>query len=167
MTDVVRPRVVLDTNVLLEWRVFADPRLAPLVLALETRAVEWLACAAMEREWSLVWPRPAFARWQPDPARTASVFEHARPCEAPAFCGLRCKDPQDQVFIDLAVAQQATWLLTRDAALLKLARRARDRHGVQVVPPEAWCAAQGPAADPERTEAAAQSRNSVPKCATQ
>jgi predicted nucleic acid-binding protein len=38
---------------------------------------------------------------------------------------LRCRDADDQVFIDLALVHRARWLLTRDKALLALARRAR------------------------------------------
>ena len=51
----------------------------------------------------------------------------------------RCSDPDDQIFIDLAIAQGAQLLLTRDRALLKLARKAQ-RHGVWVATPERWAA---------------------------
>jgi len=58
---------------------------------------------------------------------------------------LRCKDPDDQVFIDLALHLNAQWLFTKDAALLKLAKRARLR-GTQVLSLQQWvaAAAQGP-----------------------
>jgi len=50
---------------------------------------------------------------------------------------LRCADPDDQMFIDLALAVRACWLFTRDKALLRLAPRARDR-GVCVLRPADW-----------------------------
>ncbi|MBX3622048.1 MAG: PIN domain-containing protein [Rhizobacter sp.] len=49
---------------------------------------------------------------------------------------LRCTDPDDQKFIDLAVAN-ARWLVSRDRAVLKLARRAA-LFGLQVVSPDRW-----------------------------
>ena len=50
---------------------------------------------------------------------------------------LRCTDADDQMFIDLAVSHRARWLLSRDRAVLKLARRAA-KQGVLIMPPEAW-----------------------------
>ena len=35
----------------------------------------------------------------------------------------RCDDPDDQVFIDLALAGEAQWLLSHDKAVLRLRRR--------------------------------------------
>ena len=54
---------------------------------------------------------------------------------------LRCSDPDDQCFIDLAVARRTPWLVTRDHALRRLARRA-GAFGVAVLTPEAWARAQ-------------------------
>jgi predicted nucleic acid-binding protein len=56
---------------------------------------------------------------------------------------LRCKDPDDQVFIDLALHVGARWLFTKDAALLKLARRARQR-GVGVTSLQQWVSQGAP-----------------------
>ena len=47
---------------------------------------------------------------------------HARIVDAPAKAPVTCKDPDDQKFIDLAVAHQ-TWLLSKDHAVLKLRKR--------------------------------------------
>ena len=58
---------------------------------------------------------------------------------------LRCTDPDDQCFIDLAVSRRTPWLITRDHALRRLARRAR-AFGVAVVTPEGWAAAQASSA---------------------
>ena len=137
-TTAPAPCVVLDTNVLLDWRVFRDPLATPLAQAVEAGQLHWVACEAMRDEWGHVWPRSAFARWAPDPAHAESVFTHARMVEAPARSGLRCKDPDDQVFIDLAVAQRARWLITKDRALLQLARRAQALHGVGVMTLAQW-----------------------------
>lgn len=48
----------------------------------------------------------------------------------------RCADPDDQKFLELARDAGAAWLLSRDAALLALARRCERQHGFRIVPPE-------------------------------
>jgi len=131
------PIVILDTNALLDWHVFKDPAAHPVAQGLAEGRLRWLACPSMEKEWHQVWPRSVFARWQPDPAFTIPVFAHADMVDEPPRGPLRCKDPDDQVFIDLALHVGATWLFSKDAALLKLARRARQR-GVEVLPLQGW-----------------------------
>lgn len=133
------PSAVLDTNTVLDWLVFRDP--AALVLAGEIEAgrVTWRASPWMGREFAQVLPREALRRWRPDPVLTAAAWSrHARiePAEPPAGA-LNCSDPDDQVFIDLALHLRCTWLLTRDRALLKLARRAA-LWGVTVLRPIDW-----------------------------
>ena len=136
-------RIVLDTNVTLDWLVFENPMVLPLVAAIEQARVQWVACAAMRTELARTLDCDNLARWAPDRARALAVFDaHAvsvpepEPATLPA---LRCSDPDDQVFIDLAVAAKARWLLTHDRALLRLARRAR-AFGVAVMPPRLWVA---------------------------
>ncbi len=119
------PIIILDTNALLDWRVFKDPSASPLAEALLAGQLRWLASPAMQIEWGHVWPRSVFARWQPDTALTTTVFDHAHMVDEPPRGPLKCKDPDDQVFIDLALHVGARWLISKDAALLKLARRAR------------------------------------------
>ena len=138
-TESDRPIVILDTNALLDWRVFKDPSAHPVAEALAAGRVRWLASPAMQVEWNHVWPRSVFARWQPEPALTETVFEQAQMVEEPPRGPLRCTDPDDQVFIDLALHVGARWLFTKDAALLKLAKRARLR-GVQVTSLQQWVA---------------------------
>jgi predicted nucleic acid-binding protein len=131
------PIVILDTNALLDWRVFKDPAAQAIAQGIADGKLRWLACPSMEKEWHQVWPRSVFKRWQPDPALTIPVFAQAEMVEEPPRGPLRCKDPDDQVFIDLALHVGATWLFSKDAALLKLARRARTQ-GVQVLSLPAW-----------------------------
>lgn len=137
------PIAILDTNALLDWRVFKDPAAAPVAEALTLGTLRWLASPAMETEWHQVWPRSAFARWQPDPSLTTTVFDHAERVAEPPRGPLRCKDPDDQVFIDLALHVGATWLFTKDAALLKLAGRARRLTGLRVLSLQDWVARHG------------------------
>jgi predicted nucleic acid-binding protein len=137
--DTPAPAVVLDTNVVLAWLLFADPAVAGLAHRIEAGALRWLACARMRDELADVLGRPPFAeRGTACEQALASFDRHVTlvsqdiaPAAAP---GLRCADPDDQVFADLALAHGARWLYTRDKALLALAPAAR-RHGVEIVAP--------------------------------
>jgi predicted nucleic acid-binding protein len=50
----------------------------------------------------------------------------------------RCADPDDQKFMELALASGARWLLSKDHELLKLDRRARVAGGFSILLPQAW-----------------------------
>jgi putative PIN family toxin of toxin-antitoxin system len=132
---------VLDTNVVLAWLVFRDARVAALAQALESGAIRWMACPRMREELGRALAYPALERWLPDSERTLATFDSRaviNPDPPPRQAGpLLCSDPDDQVFIELALATQAAWLFTRDRALLKLKRRAASRN-LQIAPPEAW-----------------------------
>jgi uncharacterized protein len=135
------PRVVLDTNSVLDWLVFRDPGMAAVSAAIQRGQLVWLACAATRIELAHMLQHPRLAHWQHDPAAALALCDtYARYVDAPmtgVTQRLRCTDPDDQIFIDLAVTQHARWLLTHDRALLKLARRAR-ASGVIVVRPVDW-----------------------------
>ena len=133
------PSAVLDTNATLDWLVFHDPAAQAFGRAIQAGRLRWLASPAMRREFEQVLGRPALAAWVPDATAAAKAWDaHAQPAEAGLPAGLlRCTDPGDQMFIDLALHARATWLLTRDRALLTLAGRAH-AWGVRVTTPKAW-----------------------------
>lgn len=122
-------RVVLDTNAVLDWLVFRDPRSAGFATAITQGRLVWLASARMRWEFEVVVARPELARWQPDVAAAAAFWDrHADIVEhEPPSGPLRCRDPEDQVFIDLALHGRCGWLITRDRALLALRRAALGR----------------------------------------
>lgn len=129
-------RIVLDTNAVLDWLVFDDPLARAWSQATVAGVVEWVVTDSIYAEWRRVLEYDAVRRHRPAPSALEAWHRHARPCREPVRCALRCADPDDQVFIDLAVAEGARWLLTKDRALLALARPAA-RLGVQVGPPAA------------------------------
>ena len=136
--------IVIDTNVVLDWLAFGHPLGPALGGALGVGRWRWIATRAMRDELAHVIVRPALARWSIDADRLWDVWDaRATEHEPPALLGvherLTCTDPDDQKFIDLAVARRADTLLTRDRAVLKLASRAR-RLGVLIATPEAWLA---------------------------
>lgn len=134
------PAVVLDTNTVLDWLVFNDPAVLPLTTALQQGQLRWLACAAMRDELARTLGYRTLARWKPDSERVLSQFDavtEVLPSPPPAPLNLRCSDPDDQVFLDLALAHGARWLVSHDRALLKLARRVRPL-GLAIVRPGDW-----------------------------
>jgi uncharacterized protein len=134
------PGVVLDTNAVLDWLVFGDSGMAQVAAAMQHGTVLWLACPRMREELARTLAYVDLAKWNPDADQVLSTFDQlARvlPAPPPSPPRLRCSDPDDQVFIDLALAEKARWLLTQDRALLKLARHARS-FGVQVLTPKAF-----------------------------
>ncbi len=140
-------KAVLDTNVWLDLALFEDPSAAMLRAALEGNQLRIIATLRMRHELADVLARPA-VRAQADLARARrgldvrqpdqalELFDaHARLVVEESRCGLICADPDDQCFIDLAIGQRAQWLLSKDRALLRLARRARSLHGLLIGSP--------------------------------
>jgi putative PIN family toxin of toxin-antitoxin system len=131
--------MVVDTNVWLDWLVFDDPRIARLAQAVDRAGLRVIASPRMRAELAIVLQRPAILRRCPTPQ--AALARHdaiVTSCEEAATATLRCRDRADQMYLDLACAHGARWLLTRDRALLRLARRARAAWGVEVTTPEGW-----------------------------
>ncbi len=134
------PQVVLDTNVVLDWLLFADPGVQALATAIEQGRLRWIATAAMRGEFAHVLGRGLAVARSADPARFALAWEQhcvEHPSAPPAAAPLRCTDNDDQKFIDLVLAAGARWLVSRDRALLKLRSKAATR-GVAIVTPSQW-----------------------------
>lgn len=138
-TPDTRPAIVVDTQVVMDWLVFDDARVQPLAAALASGTLRWLVAPAMRDEIRHVLGRGVAARYAPDLALIEARFDaHSEDVEAAEPSPrLVCRDPDDQKFIDLALARGARWLVSRDKALLALAKRAKLR-GLLIVKPEAW-----------------------------
>jgi predicted nucleic acid-binding protein len=134
-------RVVLDTNIVLDWLVFADPSATTVGTAIQSGGLTWLTTPRMHAELRAVLSRPLATRW--DPARelalTIDLSRLALICAEPTPAGqaLTCRDASDQVFIDLAREHGPAILLTRDRALLALRQRAA-AFGVVIATAAAW-----------------------------
>ena len=131
-------RLVLDTNIWLDWLVFGEPDVAPLQSAVEAGLAEIIINSACEDELIRVLAYP-LQRWTLDAGGQAACLNRcraiARKTDIPCTADLpRCADPDDQKFIELAAAARAGWLLTRDRELLALARQ-HARLGFHIVTP--------------------------------
>jgi putative PIN family toxin of toxin-antitoxin system len=134
-------RIVLDTNVCLDLFVFHDPRWAPLLAAIESGAVEAVTRADCREEYLVVLHYkhlpldddsrpPAAARFD---ALISVVAPDAKPVRLPV-----CTDRDDQKFLELARDAGADILITKDKALLKLARKTAQAGMFRIMLPEAW-----------------------------
>lgn len=133
--------VVLDTNVALDWLLFADLATRPLAARIETGELHWLSTASMRDEFADVLARPILSARCSDKEHVLTSYDRLSirdtSVRTKPVVPLRCRDPDDQIFIDLALAAGARWLFTRDKALLALAQAAL-AHGVAIVEPRRW-----------------------------
>ena len=133
--------MIIDTQSILDWQLFQDSICA--AWGPPGSAWCWLATAAMRDELAHVLGR-SFALARPGrPEQVLAFFDRfaqilADPPPAALNCPLRCTDPDDQKFIDLALSLPGSWLVSRDRAVLKLRRRAALVAGVHIVRPDEW-----------------------------
>lgn len=131
-------RLVLDTNVVLDLLHFDDPAVAPIRRALQAGKAVCLGNAACRDELAHVLSYPQFKIPEHEARRILDDYDAlAQPC-ADGSAGApplpQCRDPDDQKFLELAQAARADFLVTKDKALLALAKKA-GRLGFRIVTP--------------------------------
>ncbi|MBN8475149.1 putative toxin-antitoxin system toxin component, PIN family [Sulfuritalea sp.] len=135
-------KVVLDTNVLVSLYVFADSRFAPLRARIECGEWQAYSDAPCLDEFRRVLGYPLFALTEERQEAARAAYESkvipldgARP--GPLVSLPRCRDRDDQKFLELARDAGADYLVTADKDLLRLARRDRLRGIFRILTPEA------------------------------
>lgn len=139
-------KLILDTNVVLDWLVFRDQRVAELQPALDGGRLEIVTHAPAVDELRRVL---AYAQFKLATDQQQEML--ARYCSQTRLVTLpdgsslddlglppgfpRCRDRDDQHFLALAYHERADGMLSRDAALLELAKRVR-KFGVTVLGPD-------------------------------
>ena len=142
-------RLVLDTNVWLDWLVFDDADVAPIKAAVARGQADIFIDAACEQELVRVLAYPLRKRILDANARAAHLAECRRIARIPepreregALPHLPiCRDPDDQKFLELARDCHADFLVTRDRELLRLARRKLRPAPFRIVTPAEFDAA--------------------------
>jgi putative PIN family toxin of toxin-antitoxin system len=119
--------VVLDTNIVLDLFVFKDPATVKLKAALAEGRLQWIATSAMRDELERVLGYPYIVRSLQHHAISAAQVlawfdAQVRLVAVAPRASAVCKDPDDQKFIDLAVAHKAL-LLSKDKAVLCMKKR--------------------------------------------
>jgi putative PIN family toxin of toxin-antitoxin system len=133
-------RVTFDTNVLLSLFVFADSRFAPL--RREVEAGRWLALTSPPclAEFKRVLAYPLFAlSGERQATAYAAYLELVKLVDAVPESSVtlpKCRDRDDQKFLELARDGLAHCLVTADKALLKLRRGQRMAHLFNILTPD-------------------------------
>ena len=133
LTD-TKPRLVLDTNVILDLLVFKDPSAEPIRLLLDAKQVDAVRTPASMAELIDVIGRPTFKLNREDQATIVRAWEtSSRLLEDMAIepAPFTCRDPDDQVFIDMAYSIRPAFLLSKDLRVLELSAIAKP-HGVEI-----------------------------------
>jgi putative PIN family toxin of toxin-antitoxin system len=118
---------VIDTNIVLDLWLFEDPATVPLRAALQSGRITHLATSSMREELARVLTYPhILKRMAKSNTQAQDILQrfddHLLAAEPAAKAPCTCKDPDDQKFIDLAVAH-AVPLLSKDAAILCMKKR--------------------------------------------
>lgn len=139
-------RVVLDSNVWIDILVFDDPHTRPILAALESGAMVALIDARCLAELTYVLDYPQFVHRNVDKAAALAVVarlaQRVEPAVPPENAKPlpKCKDRDDQKFLELAHAAKADWLVSKDRAVLKLAKRIARDFGFQIAQPAPFVA---------------------------
>ena len=112
---------------MLDLWLFEDPATVPLRAALQSGRVTHLATSSMREELARVLTYPHIVkRMAKSHIQAQDILqrfdEHLLAAEPAAKAPCTCKDPDDQKFIDLAVAHGVP-LLSKDAAILCMKKR--------------------------------------------
>ena len=128
-------RLVLDTNVVLDLFHWGNVDAVPIMAALEAGQIE---CFADERTLDELKRVLTYPQLKQTPemiaeryARYSQLIQLVPPGEAPKLP--RCKDRDDQKFLELAARCEANLLVSKDKALLKL--RGRTTLGFKILKP--------------------------------
>ncbi|WLI90976.1 putative toxin-antitoxin system toxin component, PIN family [Massilia sp. R2A-15] len=148
MIPVPAERIVIDTNVCLDLMVFHDPRWASLLAALESGAVEAVTRADCRDEYNVVLHYKHLPLDDDSRPLASARFDKLITVVAPDASPVRlpvCTDRDDQKFLEVARDARAAVLITKDKALLKLARKTAQAGLFRIMLPEAWIKAQAAA----------------------
>jgi uncharacterized protein len=142
----MRHTVILDTNIWLDWLVYQDASIEPLKQLHESGKLTLAATARMRDELADVLQRafllPVYQRKQCSAEQLLLEYDKLVSVhEAPPACAqLRCRDTDDQMFLDLAAHLKVYALVSRDKLVLKLAKPASKWFGIQIARPDTFLA---------------------------
>jgi putative PIN family toxin of toxin-antitoxin system len=130
----MKPRLVLDTNIILDLLVFKDPSAEPIRLLLDAKLVDAVRTSASMAELMDVIGRPTFKLSREDQETIVQAWESSTRLlenEAIEPAPFTCRDLDDQVFLDMAYSIRPALLLSKDLRVLELQTIAK-RHGIEI-----------------------------------
>jgi putative PIN family toxin of toxin-antitoxin system len=136
-------KIILDTNVCLDLFVFCDPRWSQINTGLKDQTLQAVTRADCRDEWLAVLHYPHLPITEDTRAAIVTTFDEfihvvnfpAKNTKLPV-----CTDKDDQKFLEIARDAEAQVLVTKDKALLKLARKTQQLNLFIIETPEKFCA---------------------------
>lgn len=121
----MKPRIVLDTNILLDLFYFKDKSAQELYWQITQQKVDVYTCTTIWDEFEEVLARKPFLQTPAEIMRIHTKYTVFFIWLDPQHQTTRviCSDPDDQIFIDLAAEVAPCHLITKDKDLLKLSRK--------------------------------------------
>jgi putative PIN family toxin of toxin-antitoxin system len=121
----MKPSIVLDTNILLDLFYFADPSVQNLYQALIDQRFEVYILDEIWDEMEEVLTRKPFLQNSDQISKLKAKFGHLFVWKAldTRRCGVKCSDPDDQLFLELSYQVAPSLLVTKDTDLLKLSKK--------------------------------------------
>ncbi|MDX2219563.1 MAG: putative toxin-antitoxin system toxin component, PIN family [Burkholderiales bacterium] len=140
MSDAGESTAVLDTNVVLDCFAFDGPLAKPLADAVRAGAMRVITTEECLAELARVLAYPKLKLDEAGRARglarfreVANVVPQRRVADVP-----RCRDRDDQKFLDLAAAERVQFLFSRDARVLATRAKMLRIFAVNVTEPKRW-----------------------------
>jgi len=146
MNTIIPKRIVIDTNVCLDLFVFHDQRWNAILEALQKGSLKAYTHPTCRDEWLAVLKYPHLPIETDDLQDIQSQFDQLIECVAPpVLSNIKlpvCSDKDDQKFLEIARDADAHFLITKDKALLKLAKRIRKLGLYSIETPENFLRSQ-------------------------
>lgn len=140
MTAIIPKHIIIDTNVCLDLFVFHDQRWLEILHGLKDGHLKAITRADCREEWLAVLKYPHLPVTQDNLPDICQQFDLFIECATPAIkADIRlpvCSDKDDQKFLEIARDSSASTLITKDKALLKLARKIRKAGLFSIETPE-------------------------------
>ena len=131
------PIIVLDTNIVLDWLVFEDGGMPALMAAIAHRLVQIASNAECRDELIRVLGYPIFKLDEAAQKLALAQYDATVKItpERASLLGIvpRCRDRDDQKFLQLAADASANALISKDNAVLGLKRSMKERFGCDVL----------------------------------
>lgn len=132
-------KIILDTNVCLDLFAFQDPRWHQILPAIRENQLFAVTRQDCREEWLAVLHYPHLPVNDENRAQIVSIFDEyisveqhpAKPIKLPI-----CSDKDDQKFLEACRDAHADILITKDKALLKLARKIKNLNLFVIETPE-------------------------------
>jgi uncharacterized protein len=132
-----KPTIVLDTNIVLDWLIFEDGGMPELMAALNARQLTIATNEECINELTRVLAYPIFKLSLVAQQKALEKYLAYATSVAPRASLLgrvpRCRDKDDQKFLELAAHAGAVALVSKDNAVLGTHKSMRERFGCAVL----------------------------------